>query len=731
MLTHLLSISMYRTQTVIAGLTALCLSAERAAAQRTLTLEAITSAPSLIGTAPASPRWSPSSRQVAFLWNDAGGTARSLWIVDRAETAPRRVLPAQNRTRVGEFVWTTAGDSLLFTQDENLWLVSSTGGVPQQVTTSRGDRSDLSISPDGAHIAWLSGGDLYILPRRGGAATRVTTVGVAPIGTVPLGTYFRRDVEIGSATWGGDAPNYSWAPDSRTIAVHFVDRRGVPTLRMPYYGDSAPTLNVVRRSAPGDANEVRKVGIVTLSTMALTLIELPDSSSTRIVNYAWSPAGVLLIDRESDDAIDRALYLVDAGATTPRRIWRDHRETRIYNDVASTWSADGRQVLMTGDLDDRYRLYAVTPGDTTPRALTPAAFDVNGEALPNAASRSIIYTSNEPTASERHVWMMKADGSSRRRLTTRPGTHTPSVSPDGRSIALISTDDVTPTELYLLDVRTGATERRITHSQPVAFGSIPWVRAQYVTLRSRTETPPLHARILFPPGLDSTKKYPVLFGPVYSNTVRNRWQGLYATLQQYLAIEKGYIVVQVDVRGSTGYGRDFREKFLMDWGGQDLEDLESAVDYMKTLRFVDPLRFGIWGSSYGGTLTVYSLLKKPGLFQAGVAGAPATDPRFFGSDDVAIARRPQTHPQTFTRGALQYAGNLRDHLLIIHGMQDDVVPFATSVALAEEFMRLGKTFDFAFAPSATHGWTQRPYYATYLLRRLVDHFDRYIGPGPR
>lgn len=169
----------------------------------------------------------------------------------------------------------------------------------------------------------------------------------------------------------------------------------------------------------------------------------------------------------------------------------------------------------------------------------------------------------------------------------------------------------------------------------------------------------------------------------------------------------------------------------MDWGGQDLEDLESAVDYMKSLPFVDGSRFGIWGSSYGGTLTVYSLLRKPGLFAAGVAGAPATDPKFFGSDDVAIARRPQTHPQSFTRGALQYAGNLRDHLLIIHGMEDDVVPFATSVALAEEFMRLGKSFDFAFAPSATHGWTQRPYYATYLMHRLVDHFDRYLGPGPR
>ncbi len=696
-----------------------------------LTLERLTTTPSLTGTTPASPSWSPTSATLAFLWNDKGAPARSLWLVDRAGTAPRRLLPKSNAESVSDFAWTARGDSIVFVQRGDLWTIGAAGGTPRRLTTDGGDKSDIALAPDGRQLAFLRDGDLWLLASASTSPARLTTVGVPPIGTVPLGTYFRADVEIGSATWGGDAPSFTWSPDSRTIAVHYVDRRGVPIVRIPYYLGDTPTLNAVRRSAPGQANEVRLVGLVDVSAKSLRLIGMPDSSATRIVNYAWSPRGALLIDRESDDAIDRGVFVVDSGTATPRRIWHDHRETRIYNDIASAWNVDGRSVLLSGDLDDRYRIYRLTPGDTVPRALTSAAFDVTGAGIANVATRSITWTSNEPLPSEKHVWRMSADGSGARRLTTIAGTHTPFVSPDGRAIALLSSNDVTPLELYLLDAKIGATERRITHSQSADFAATKWLRPQYVTLRSRTDTPPLHARIFYPPSLDSTKTYPVLFGPVYSNTVRNRWEGRYAALQQYLAITKGYIVVQVDVRGSTGYGRDFREKFLMDWGGQDLEDLQSAVDYMKSLRFVDPQRFGIWGSSYGGTLTVYSLLKKPGLFQAGVAGAPATDPHFFGSDDVAIARRPQTHPETFTRGALQYAGNLRDHLLIIHGMEDDVVPFATSVALAEEFMRLGKDFDFAFAPAATHGWTQRPAYAAYLLRRLVQHFDRYIGAGPR
>ncbi len=712
---------------------AFCLTttAQAQAPRTPLTIDRLMATPSLTGTTPATPKWAPTSRAVAFLWNEAGQPARTLWTVERNGAAPHRVLAASDTAPVTDFVWSAAGEALVYAQGDAVKRVTLRTHAVDTILADGGEHADLALSPDGRTLSYLHDGDLWLLPTNTATPMRLTSVAVGPIGTVPLGTYFRRDVEIGSATWGGDAPTYAWAPDGRSIAVHYVDRRGVPTIKIPYYLGSAPTMNVVRRGAPGDANEVRMVGIVDVGTHALRFIHAPDSSATQIVNFAWSPRGELLIDSESDDAIDRHVCFLENASAALRCIWHDHRDTRIYNEAASTWDIDGKSILFTGDLADRYGIYRFSPDDSMPRLLTSDAFDVTGAAIPNIATRTITYVSAEPLPSERHVWRMRADGSQRQRLTTSAGTHTPFVSPDGASIALLSSSDATPLELYLLDVKAGATERRITHSQAPDFAATPWIRPQYVTIPGRAGTPPLHLRILFPANLDSTRSYPVLFGPVYSNTVRNRWEGRYAALQQYLALEKRYIVVQVDVRGSTGYGRDFREKFLMDWGGGDLDDLESAVDYMKSLRFVEKDRFGIWGSSYGGTLTVYSLLKKPGLFQAGVAGAPATEPRFFGSDDVAIARRPQTHPQAFTRGALQFAGNLRDHLLIIHGMEDDVVPFATSVALAEEFMRLGKSFDFAFAPAATHGWTQRPYYATYLMKRLVEHFDRYLGPGLR
>jgi len=688
-----------------------------------LTLERITTGPSLVGVTPAAPRWSPDGAQLAFLWNTPDRSGRTLYLVARDGTTPRRLLRDSSVSGVGTFLW-SGRDSLVFVRAGQLWRASARDGGAVRLSDASGEWSDLTRSPDGRWLSFLREGDLWVLPSAGGTPRRLTTVARPPVGVVGLGTYHGRDVEIGTGTWGSDGPSHTWSPDGRTIAVQYVDRRGVPTFSMPDYLADTARMNVVRRGAPGQVNEVRQVGFVDVATGALTFVPLADSSSTRVVNIAWSARGVLLIDRETDDAIVRTVHTATP-SSAPRRVWQDRRETRIYNDIHSAWSADGRAIILTGDLDDRYRLYRLVPGDTTPQPLTQAEADVAGAALP--AGRSLFYVSSAPRPSERHVWMVPDAGGTPRQLTTRAGLHTPYPAPDGRTVALLTSSDTVPPELYLLDVRAGATERRITTSTTPDFARVPWIAGTYLTVPNAPGQPALHVRLLLPRDVDNGVKRPVLIGPAYSNTVRNRWAGTYGLLQQYLALERGYIVAQVDVRGSTGYGRDFREAFLMDWGGGDLDDLERVVQHLKTLPSVDGERFGIWGSSYGGTLTVYSMLKKPGLFRAGVAGAAAVDPFLFGSDDVAIARRPQSHPATFERGALQYAGNLQGHLLLIHGLQDDVVPFSTVLKLAEAFMREGKDFDLAIAPHATHGWTQRPHYARYLLGKLVEHFDRHLG----
>ncbi len=714
------------TALLVATLSAQLASSEaRAEAPPPLTVARIVShSPALFGTAPASPAWSPDGKTLAFLWNDEAMPAREIWLVDRNGSALRRLTHATDGggSAVSEFVWAPGG-TLVYIAAGKIHRIAAAGGAAQTLTRRAGERASLSLSPDGSTLAFLQDGDLWSFPLAGVEPVQVTDVAVKAIGKVPLGTYYHPDVEIGGADWG-ETTAYAWSSDSKSIAVHYVDRRNVRRFPIPYYLTPDAILNELRRGAPGDVNEVRKVGLLDVVTRELSLLDLPNPSSSRIVGFAWSPRGPLLIDRETDNAIDRTLTLFDPKTRALRDVWSDHGESRIYNDVAAAWHPDGVRILLTGDLDDRYRLYLLTPGDAHPKPLTEGPYDVEGAAFAVPGSPYVYYVSSEPLPEERHVWRIPADGGKAERMSTLSGLNTPVVSPDGKSVALLHSDDRTPMELYV-----GG--RRVTHSPPPEFSRIQWANVHYARFKGSTAGVELHARIFEPPNLIRTKRYPVIFGPVYTNTVRNRWDGRWEGLMQLL-VQRGYILVQVDSRGSTGYGRAFREKFLSQWGSSDLDDYQDAVDYMKSLPYVDPERFGIFGSSYGGLITIFALFKKPGLFTAGVAAAPATDPRYFGSDDVAVARTPATNAEVFEKGrAAQYAKNLRDHLLIIHGMADDVVPFQTSVMLAEELVQQHKDFDFAFTPTATHRWTARDDDAIYLYGKLIAHFDRWLGPGPR
>ncbi|MDH4064753.1 MAG: prolyl oligopeptidase family serine peptidase, partial [Acidobacteriota bacterium] len=461
-------------------------------------------------------------------------------------------------------------------------------------------------------------------------------------------------------------------------------------------------------------------------------VPLEQPGARAISDYQWSPRGRLLIDQVSDTGAERWLYVVDAARVTPRLVWHDRRDSRIYPAYVARWHADGRRILIVADIGERDHLYTLDTEapSPVPVPVTSGAWDVAGErgaATVHVGRDGVVYfTGTLKNPYERHVYRAAADGGTPVAITSTPGVHVPFVSPDGRHIASLWSDDVTPTELMVLEASADAPGRRVTSSPPPEFRQYTWVRPRYESFTNAVDGFVVHARIIEPPGIDRARRHPVVVGPVYSNTVRNRWGGLSGTLQQFL-VQQGYIVVQVDVRGSVGYGRAFREAFLMDYGGKDLDDIEAVVNGLKALPYVDGARMGVWGSSYGGLLTLYALLKRPGMFAAGVAGAPASDPFAFGPDDVAITRSPQTHPDAFVRGSAMSLGeNLRDHLLIIHGLMDDVVPFRTTMALAERLMLLGKDFDMATAPAATHAWSAREPYAVYFYRKLAQYFDRHL-----
>ncbi len=691
------------------------------AQENDLTLDDLFATPKLTGTIPSPPVWAPNSDHFAFSWNEPGNPGHALW-VSTSDGKDVRLISNMSSPSVRNMVWADA-NTIISLRANTLWQTTLSQGEDLELMTVETGAHNLSISPGGNHLAYISNGDLWLADFTTKQNRRLTKIGIASLSNLGKGHYSRPEREIGPGIWSG--PTYKWSPDGNTIAFHSVDRREMRKVPFPNYLAAETNPNEVRRSYPGDPNEIRKVGLLDVENGNMVYLDLPDPGANQIIDFNWSPKGALLVDIASDNAVERKLFVVTPGENQPREIWSGVRERRMYTSFGSNWHPDGKKVVFLSDMGDRYGLYTIDPSTSkrSPQLLTDPSYDVLS--APRITGNTLFYEGNGVNPYERHVYRLNMSGGEPEQVTRFAGRNVGYPSPDGQNLVFMHSNDTSPPELYVVSSKGGAA-KRVTHSPLPAFTERTWVGAEYVSFPSLVDDYTLHARILKPTNMQPGKKYPVLFGPVYSNTARNRWAGNYSLVQQLL-VRKGYIVVQVDSRGSDGYGRAFRESFLLGFATMDIEDYASAVAYMESLDYVDPDRIGIWGSSYGGTLSVYSLLKKPGLFQVGIAAAAAVDPVFFGTDDVAIVRTPQTHPEVFERKALKYAANLQDKLLFIHGMQDHVVPFKTTAMLAEELIKQGKNFDFAFAPGATHGWSRERNYDRYLFGKLIEYFDRYLA----
>jgi dipeptidyl-peptidase-4 len=735
-------------------------SASVAAQRPRLTVERLAALPSLIGTVPSGLAWSPDSSRIAFLWNDQAMPFRDVWVVAAGGGQPKRLTDlaagtrrappsappqqddfgalladASDRLRPGaaELIWAPDGKSVIFACEDRLYRVGLAGGSAAPLDLPPASRSALAFSPNGRFLSWIQDGDLWLWNRETNEISRATHAGAPAIGNIPGSAFSHSDSEF-------TLPK--WSPDSRHVALHWDDRRRMRTLLFPDYLGEQVRITELRRDLPGDNDQIRVVAILSIERGQVRMIDLPDATDRRNGSFAWSPdATRLLIDQNSEDAKDRWIYVLNVAGGAPEEVLHEQRRIAGTTTTASAlwtsdWQSDGKGIVYVSDLDGRHRLRELSLADRSNRALTLGEWSVVSTAFDgsqfsmSSRAREIVFISTKKNPYERQVYRIDEKGGPVTQVSSLPGTHQPLVSPDGARIALMRSDDVTPTELYIVDSR-GGPERRITESPPKEFSSYQWVQPRYVTFKSRADGVTLHARLIEPPHLDRSRKYAAIIGPVYSNTVRNQWKGTHATLQQYLALEGQYIGLQVDIRGSVGYGREFRDRAVGDFAGITIDDLQSGAEYLKSLPYVDPSRIGLWGWSYGGLLATMSAFQRPGLYNAVVAGAPATNVWHATTGEVDLAGRPSVNADVFRRSSpVTYAKQLQDHLLIIHGMRDDIVLFKDSVLLAEKLMLLGKDFDFVLLPSSVHDAMRKDYIATFALRKLVEHFDRYLGRGP-
>jgi dipeptidyl aminopeptidase/acylaminoacyl peptidase len=555
---------------------------------------------------------------------------------------------------------------------------------------------------------------------------------------------------------GQNVTSLNLSPDGQYVIATVVEpaTSAKNTIVPNYVTESAYTEDIPSRSKVGDTQGRSRVAIITAETGEVKWVDhgqraAPASPpatqqqgqgqqsqsqqgqmrerAVQIFGAQWSEDGrrAALIARAADNK-DRWVMSLDLATGKTQALDHLHDDAWINGPGANTlgWLADNQRVYFQSERDGYAHLYTVSTDGGTPTQLTAGAFEVSDVRLSQDKTK-FYFTSSEVGPAERHLYSMPVAGGARTKITTLPGNNQAVISPDETTLALIRSYSNKPPELYLMPNRPGAPTseaKQVTTSPTEEFFAYNWIDPPIVSFKAR-DGASVFARI-YKPAQYQKGGSAVLFvhGAGYLQNVHKWWSSYYREFMfHHLLMERGYLVLDVDYRGSAGYGRDWRTGIYRHMGGKDLSDHVDAVKYLVAEHGVDPKRVGLYGGSYGGFITLMAMFTEPEVFAAGAALRPVTDWAHYNHGYTSnILNIPQADAEAYRRSSpIYFAQGLKGALLICHGMVDVNVHFQDTVRLVQRLIELRKeNWELAVYPVEDHGFERASSWADEYKRIL-------------
>lgn len=558
------------------------------------------------------------------------------------------------------------------------------------------------------------------------------------------------------------------SPDDAHVFLLVTDRpEGARTADVAnYVTETAYTETVAARPKVGDAQQRRRLAVLNLETGKSVWAEAGfagqaeprtttnvgdgdhDGAQTsskptpREVRWNMPVFGadgrIAATTARSVDNKNRWIVTVDpdTGRTRTLDELRDEAWVREINAgssrVSLDWMPDGRRVWFLGEHDGWMHVYVVdaTEPGAKPRALTSGRFELTAASL--APDKTKFYlTSTERHPGERHLYVMPIEGGARTMMTSMTGAHAAEVSPDESTVGMVYSYSNKPPDVYVMPNRASAEAKRVTTSTTDEWRSFGWADPELVQFRARDGVL-VYARLYTPEMMgkrrDSARPGVVfVHGAGYAQNAHKYWSTYFREYMFHnLLASRGYVVLDVDYRGSAGYGRDWRTSIYRHMGGKDLEDIVDAAAYLAKDHKVDPGRIGVYGGSYGGFITLMSMFTSPDTFAAGAALRPVTDWAHYNQGYTSnILNEPQDDPDAYRQSSpIYFADRLKGALLICHGMVDTNVHFQDSVRLVQRLIELRKeNWELAVFPVENHGFEQETSWADEY-KRILRLFER-------
>jgi dipeptidyl aminopeptidase/acylaminoacyl peptidase len=445
----------------------------------------------------------------------------------------------------------------------------------------------------------------------------------------------------------------------------------------------------------------------------------------RLSQPVWSEDGTkaAMLARSGDNK-DRWIFALDPATGKTRVLTVDHDPAWVGGPGATTfgWMKNDREIFFQSERTGYSHLYAVGWEGGEPRAMTSGNWEVLDVRQSRDKSKFYV-TATKDSLYEQQLYEMSGDGGPLTRITKAAGKHVTTPSPDDRYFADLYSYTNKPPELYVQENRPDADVKKITDSPSPEFWHYPWQDVPVVTFTARDGVK-VPAR-LFKPANFRRGGPGVVFvhGSGYLQNADKKWSTYYHEyLFSHILMERGYIVIDVDYRGSAGHGRDWRTAIYEHMGGKDLDDIVDAAKYLVSDHGADPKKLGVYGGSYGGFITLMAMFTQPDVFAAGAALRPVSDWALYNHGYTSdILNEPQTDPEAYRKSSpIYFAQNLKGALLICHGMVDTNVEFQDTVRLVQRLIELHKeNWSLAVYPVENHAFVEPASWADEYKRILA------------
>ena len=597
----------------------------------------------------------------------------------------------------------------------------------------KGKQQFIALSPDGTNAAFVFENNLYIKDLITKKILQVTNDGVRNKIINGLPDWFYE--EEFSAVYGDGMVATRWSPDGSMLAFIRFDETAVPEMPLTWYeGGVYPRRDSFKYPKVGEANAVVSVHLYDVKTQGMVgkLMGLePDDYCPRL---HWTYNNQLVMTRlnRRQDTIDLLLALPDRAMNIqdeqtnwiPTRLLLEETDpayVEIESENKLVFLKDKRHFLWMSERSGWQHIYrySLSPNPASGEKgveLTKGKFDVTAFYGVDEKRGKFYFQAATPTPLDRQVWEGDLMGGELRLLTPPSGTHEAAFSPTFDFFTHIWSDANTPPVVNICDINDDTIRvlnknmrvRKLRQEYGFVQKEFFQIPIKGSSLDGGVWEGTLNGWMLRPAVLDTLKKYPILFdnyGGPGSQTVQNQYDGYMGSWHQML-VQKGYVVVSIDNRGTGARGRDFRKSTQLQLGKLETEDQIAAARYLGALPWADPNRLGIWGWSFGGYLSTSCILKGADVFKMAMAVAPVTNWKWY---DSAYTERYMHTTADNAKGyednsPVNFANRLRgDNYLICHGMTDDNVHWQQTVEMINALIKANKQFETYYYPNRNHG----------------------------